>query len=123
MAHPYPLQSGDRSTNQSGRDASTAGDRRDQNIESVQSYDGHNSAPQGDTPRGPVYGIGDMAPSPFLCAPYPVVHMEGDTSGEGTQIHQIDIYAYGDSLDSTAPIRVRTVDNYELDSDFDGHKN
>lgn len=123
MAHNFPLQAGDVSSERGRRDASPAGDRREQNIESEQSVTGTNAAPQAGKPMYPLFPVGSLEPSSFLAAPFPVIKMEGDTSGEGTKIHEIDIYSYGDNWDSTAPIRVRTVDNYDLDSDFDGHKN
>ena len=123
MANKFPLQAGDRTPDFSGRDTSTAADRRSQEIADIHKFEGGNPAPSRTEPVGPLWKTGQVAPNGFLTAPFTPIHTEGDTSGEGTKCYEIDIYSYGDSIDPTAPTRSRTVDNYTLDSDFDGHLN
>lgn len=55
-------------------------------------------------------------------ASYEVVHDEGDTSGDGTKIHEINCEKYGDAFDPTAPMRVR-IAPWTMDTDNDGRKN
>jgi len=124
MANKYPLQAGDRAPDFSGRDASTAGDRRTQASPPVESFEGNQAAPSKHQPdAGPLWRPGQIAPEARNSAPFPCIHTEGDTSGTGTKVYEIDICSYGDTYDPTAPTRIRTVDNYELDSDYDGHLN
>jgi len=50
--------------------------------------------------------------------------MAGDTSGTGTEVHEIDFCEYGDSYDPTAPIRTRDVGSeWMVDTDNDGSRN
>jgi hypothetical protein len=121
MSDPHPLQAGDRSSNQSRTDSSTAADRRSQEVGSIHSEEGENRS--GMSPAPPMFKVGYLNPSGFLTPPYNPVFCEGDTSGEGTKCYEVDIDAYGDSYDPTAPIRVRQADQWSLDSDHDGHLN
>lgn len=123
MANRFPLQAGDVAPDFSGRDASPAGDRRPQDSAPVEPFNGNQAAPQAGSPVYPLFRDGYVEVSPFLKAPFAPVETAGDTTGEGTKVYEIDTCSYGDSLDPTAPMRIRPVDNYELDSDFDGHLN
>lgn len=106
-----------------GSDPSDA-DRRSQVTAPVSSVSGNNQAADKDEPvESQLYKVGYINPSSFLMAPYDPVYCEGDTSGTGTEIRELDIDTYGDDYDPTAPIRVRTADNWHLDSDHDGHLN
>ena len=124
MSNYYPLQPGDRSTTQSRTDSSSAADRRKQEVESVESKAGTNSAPGHDEPMYPLYKVGYLTPSEFLVAPFTPVLCEGDTSGEGTKCYEVDVDSYGDCYDSTAPARVRDVSGiWHMDTDHDGKVN
>jgi hypothetical protein len=124
MANRFPLQAGDVAPDFSGRDDSPAGDRRNQSVESVQSEEGTNRAPQHTEPVSPLWKCGQVAPISKHSAPFDPVHNEGDTSGDGTTIHSIDIYSYGDCYDPKSPTRVREVGSeWSVDTDFDGPVN
>lgn len=123
MAHKIPLQPGDSTQGQSGLyENSTAADRRPSQTGSG-SAPGENAAPSYGESETPLYRIGYLNPTAKHAPPYEAIYMEGDSSGAGTTIHEIDICSYGDAYDPTAPTRVRFVDNYSLDSDGDGHLN
>jgi hypothetical protein len=127
MANRFPLQRGDVAPDLSDYNASSEADRRSPDVTVVKSNPmyghGENMAPQKDSPEGRIWKVGQAAPNDFLTAPYPVIRMDGDNNGSPAEVHEIDIYSYGDAYDQTAPIRVRTVDNYNMDTDFDGHRN
>lgn len=117
MSHPYPLQPGDRSSDLSSRDSSLAGDRRPDSV------GGNNAAPSLTSPETPLWRAGQLAPVRHT-PPFAPIEMQGDTSGEGTEVRELDIYKYGDDYDPTAPMRVREVgSNWSVDTDFDGEKN
>jgi hypothetical protein len=117
MANRFPLQPADASSDLSDYSFSPEADRRSQQST------GANPAGDMDRPEGRLWKVGQAVPNDFLMAPFPVVHMDGDNNGSPAEVHEIDILKYGDCYDPTAPIRVRTVDNYKLDSDNDGHLN
>lgn len=124
----FPLQPGDRTQGQSGllSENSTDADRRATSQDGLANPPGENAAPghRDADNRAPLWKVGQVHPNPFLTAPYPVVNMQGDTSGTGTEIHEIDIYEYGDGYDPTAPVRSRDVSSeWLVDSDHDGSKN
>jgi hypothetical protein len=124
MSHKYPLQIGDVAPDFSGRDSSSAADRREQSVATVQSEEGTNRAPEPGSPVAPLWKVGQVHPISAHSAPYDPVYMEGDTSGDGTTIHAIDIYSYGDCHDPHAPTRVReTGSEWKVDTDFDGAVN
>lgn len=53
-----------------------------------------------------------------------VIYMEGDTSGMGTKVQEIDTCSYGDDYDPTSPLRVRDVTSkWKVDTDHDGEVN
>lgn len=122
MAHPYPLQPGDRTQGQSGLyESSPAADRRPDKS-GLANQPGEYAAPEYGAAETPLYKIGYLDRAKHA-PPYEVVNMAGDTSGTGTQEYEIDMCAYGDSLDPTAPMRIRAADDWTLDSDNDGHRN
>ena len=128
MSNPYPLQPGDRAPNYSGRDASQAGDQRPENQWDPNRADeghGRNAAPQFEEPNSsPLWKVGQLAPNAFLTAPYPHMDTEGDTSGAGTEVHEINTRQYGEDYDSTAPVRSRDVTAiWKMDTDNDGDPN
>lgn len=123
MANPKPLQPGDRSSEMGRTDSLLTGDRRSQDTAPVQSYEGNQASPQLDSPVSPLWKCGQVAPDKHT-APFDPIHMEGDTSGDGTTIHSIDVYSYGDCYDPKAPTRVREVGSeWSVDTDFDAKKN
>jgi hypothetical protein len=116
-----PLQAGDRLTTRgSSTDSSSAADRRSQVVGSVQSENGENRS--GGSPASPEFKVGYLG-NLLHRPPFDPVLCEGDTSGEGTKIYDIDVAAYGDSYDPTAPMRVRFADQWQMDSDHDGKLN
>lgn len=117
MANRFPLQSGDASTDLSDYSFSPEADRRSQQSTSM------NPAADLDHPEGRLWKVGQAVPNSFLSAPFAVIRMDGDANGSPTEAYELDMHKYGDCYDPTAPIRVRTVDNYHLDSDGDGHLN
>lgn len=122
MAHSYPLQPGDRSSEQGRTDSLLTGDRRSQDAAPVGSMTGNQVGPQFEAPMDPLWKCGQVAPISKHSAPFSPIEMEGDTSGDGTTIHAIDIYSYGDCHDPKAPTRVRTAD-WTVDTDYDGAEN
>lgn len=127
MANKFPLQDGDFAPDFSDYNASSEADRRSPDVTVVKSNPmrghGENMAADRNAPEGRLWKVGQVSPNSFLAAPFPVIEMDGDNNGNPAEVHEVDIYAYGDGYDPTAPMRVRTVDNYKLDSDFDGHLN
>ena len=124
MSNYDPLQAGDRlQVREPVRVEHTGADRRSQEVDTVQSEEGTNRAPSHGNHDGPMYKIGYIKMSPILEPPYNPVLCEGDTSGEGTQIYELDIDSYGDSYDPTAPMRVRQADQWTMDTDHDGKLN
>lgn len=132
MADPHPLQRGDVAPDVSDYNFSTEADRRSQDVASAKKIGSnyHGEYPSADQSRaegGRLWKVGQADRTPFLSAPYPVISMDGDNTGYPAEIHEIDIDAYGDAYDPTAPMRVRTVapaeNHWELDSDHDGHRN
>lgn len=124
MANYFPLQAGDRAGDYSESQSSTAADRRPTKQNNVQPEHGENRAPGFNSPEYPLFQVGNLAPSPFLSAPFPVVSTEGDTSGTGTTVHELDVLSYGDCYDPSAPTRVRDVANmWSVDTDSDGTNN
>jgi hypothetical protein len=124
MSRPYPLQNADRAPNYSERQASYAADRRedDQNLYS-EVQPGANAAPVAGAPQDLGWVPGQLPPVKHQ-APFEAVYMEGDTSGAGTVIHQIEIDQYGDDYDPTSPMRVKDVTSkWKFDSDHDGETN
>lgn len=122
MANKYPLQAGDITPDFSGRDSSPAADRRAQETASVQSNQGSNYASA--TPASVLWQPGQVAPVKHT-PPFDTIRMEGDTSGDGTEIFAIDIYSYGDCHDPKAPTRINDVTSEwaSVDTDFDGAEN
>lgn len=124
MANKYPLQAGDIAPDFSERETSPAADRRDQHAAPVSSYEGDQDAPSLTSSVAPLWKCGQVAPTSKNTPPFEPVHMEGDTSGDGTTIHSIDIYSYGDCYDPKSPTRVREVGSeWSVDTDFDGPVN
>lgn len=124
MANKFPLQAGDRTPDLSdsfinGPEA----DRREQDAPPVSAPMEQNAARSLEAPVTPLWRDGQLAPVRHM-APFDgvCVHTEGDTSGDGTTTHDVDIYSYGDCYDPTAPTRVRTKD-WVVDTDFDGSPN
>lgn len=132
MADRHPLQPGDVAPDLSDYNFSNEADRREQSTATArpaQTYY-HGEYPAADQSRpegGRLWKVGQATPNEFLSAPFPVISMDGDANGMPTQVHEIDICAYGDAYDPTAPMRVRTVASAEqhwgLDSDNDGKLN
>lgn len=121
MSNPYPLQNGDRSKDYSNTDSSQAADRRTNSTSPVSSEEGVNRAPQLTNAQYPLFRSGYVDPVRHT-PPYDAIHMEGDTSGEGTVIHEIDQRSYGDGYDPTSVERVR-IAPWSLDTDGDGRLN
>lgn len=124
MANFKPLQPGDRvQVSEPVSVNKDSADRRSQDVSSVQSYEGTNRDSAQSNFNGPLYKVGYIDMSPILKPPYNPILCEGDSTGEGTEIYEINIDSYGDSYDPTAPIRVRNADQWTLDSDNDGKLN
>lgn len=129
MARPYALQPGDAAPDLSDYNFSTEADRRPQETSPARSnpmhYHGEYPASDQSRPEGGrLYKVGQAAPNSFLSAPFPVIEMDGDNNGSPAEVREIDIYAYGDAYDPTAPIRTRDVGSeWKMDTDFDGVKN
>jgi hypothetical protein len=129
MANPKPLQRGDVAPDLSDYNFSNEADRRaDQTVTIVRSnpQNYHGEYPAADQSRaegGRLWKVGQATPNEFLSAPFPVIQMDGDATGYPAEVHEIDLDSYGDCYDPTAPMRVRTVTNYHLDSDHDGQLN
>lgn len=116
MADRHPLQAGDVAPDLSDYNFSNEADRRDQN------YHGYRpAADQARAESGRLWKVGQAMPN--LSAPFNVIRMDGDNNGQPTEVREIDMDAYGDCYDPTAPLKVRTVPNYHLDSDHDGFLN
>jgi hypothetical protein len=128
MADPHPLQPGDVAPDLSDYNFSNEADRRGQKATVVRSnpmnYHGdYPSADQSQAEGGRLWKCGQAMPNEFLSAPFNVIRMDGDNTGYPAEVREIDIDSYGDAYDPTSPMRVRTVDNYSLDSDHDGKLN
>lgn len=133
MADPHALQRGDVAPDLSDYTFSNEADRRaDQTVTVARSnpHNYHGEYPAADQARpeaGRLWRPGQAQPNAFLSAPFPTILMDGDNTGYPAEIHEIDINAYGDCYDPTAPMRVRTVapaeNHWDLDSDHDGHRN
>lgn len=123
MAHP--LQPGDVAPDLSDYNFSTEADRRPPVENSVKNVGSnyHGQYPASDQSRaegGRLWKVGQATPN--FSAPFDVIQMDGDNNGTPADIHEIDIYKYGDSYDPSAPMRVRTA-SWGMDTDFDGKKN
>ena len=128
MSDPHPLQRGDVAPDLSDYNFSNEADRRPGKTTSAHSstMNYHGEYPSADQSRpegGRLWKVGQATPNAFLSAPFPVISMDGDNTGYPAEVHEIDILSYGDAYDTTSPIRVRTADNYNLDSDNDGKLN
>ena len=129
MADPHPLQRGDVAPDLSDYNFSNEADRRADQVVYTPKPNPHNyhgqwpAADQARPEAGRLFRPGSAQPNDFLSAPFPTVLMDGDNNGQPAEIHEVDILAYGDCYDPTAPMRIRQVDNYNLDSDNDGHRN
>lgn len=128
MANRFPLQSGDVAPDLSDYNFSNEADRRaDQSATVVRSnpHDTHGEHMSGNQSQaeGRLWKVGQAMPNDFLSAPFPTIRMDGDNNGMPADVREIDILAYGDCYDPTAPMRIRTVPNYSLDSDNDGKLN
>lgn len=130
MADRHPLQSGDVTPDLSDYNFSNEADRRSQDVASAKSigsnYHGeYPAADQSQAEGGRLWKVGQAVPN--LQAPWDVIHMDGDNTGYPAEVHELDMNAYGDCYDPTAPMRVRTVapaeNHWGLDSDNDGHRN
>ena len=125
MSNRFPLQPADRSFDPSVNRGSTIADRRadDQNPYS-DDQPGANAAPSLGAPMDLRWTPGTLAPDPFHQAPFAPIYMEGDSSGDGTVVHEVDTCSYGDDYDPTSPMRVREVGrDWSLDTDRDGEVN
>lgn len=132
MANKYPLQAGDVAPDLSDYNFSTEADRREPGVaparSNPQNYHGEYPAADQSRPEGGrLWKVGQATPNEFLSAPFPTILMDGDNNGSPAEVHELDIYTYGDCYDPTTPIRVRQIapaeNHYNLDSDFDGHRN
>lgn len=133
MANRFPLQRGDVAPDLSDYNFSNEADRRaDQTVtvprSNPQNYHGEFPAADQSRPEaGRLFRPGSALPNEFLSAPFPVIMQDGDNTGYPAEVREIDIDAYGDCYDTTAPMRVRTVapaeSHWDLDSDHDGHRN
>lgn len=130
MANRYPLQPGDVAPDYSDSSSSTEADRRPQQATVVRanpmSYHGDFPAADQSQPEGGrLWKVGQA--SPTRSAPWDVIQMDGDNNGIPAEVHEIDIYSYGDAYDPTSPMRIRQVAPAEaawsFDSDMDGHRN
>jgi hypothetical protein len=128
MANRYPLQSGDVTPDLSDYNFSNEADRRaDQTVHAPRSnpHNYHGEYPANDQGRpegGRLWKVGQATPTQQ--APWPVILMDGDNNGNPAEIHEVDVNAYGDCYDPTAPMRTRDVSSeWTLDSDHDGQKN
>jgi len=124
MSNRYPLQDGDRSFDASVNRGSTVADRRaDDPNPYTDEPPGGNAAPSSGSAVDLSWKVGQLAPAKHT-PPYSAIYMEGDTSGDGTAVHEVDICQYGDDYDPTAPMRVREVGrDWAFDSDQDGKVN
>jgi hypothetical protein len=130
MARPYALQPGDVAPDLSDYNFSNEADRRPQetvveNSSAPMHYHGQYPAADQSRPEGGrLWKVGQAQPNEFLSAPYPVIAMNGNGTDTADEVHEVDIYKYGDSYDPTSPMRVRDVGSeWQLDSDFDGRRN
>jgi len=131
MANRFPLQAGDVAPDYSDNRFDSGADRRAPEVTIAQSNpqysQGENMTPDQDRPEGRLWKVGQAEPESRHSAPFPVIMMDGDNNGYPAEVHEIDIYSYGDAYDPTAPMRVRSVappeNHWELDSDRDGHRN
>ena len=117
MAHPYPLQSGDRAPNFSGSDSSKAADRRmDDDNPSTENQPGANAAPSYGAPEALEWRAGQPPPVAWQRAPFAV------TSSNDAPVDtiEIDCSIYGDAYDPNAPLRVRQDNEWNFDPDHDG---
>jgi hypothetical protein len=127
MADRHPLQRGDVAPDLSDYNFSNEADRRaDQTVTVPRSnpHNYHGEYPANDQSRpegGRLWKVGQAQPN--FAAPWPTILMDGDNTGYPAEVHELDIDSYGDCYDPTAPMRVRTVTNYHLDSDHDGNLN
>ncbi len=129
MTDKHPLQAGDMAPDLSDYNFSNEADRREQHADSRplgQNYHGqYPAADQAQAEAGRKFKVGQATPN--MQAPWPVISMDGDNNGMPAEVHEIDICAYGDAYDPTAPLRVRTVapseNHWSMDTDNDGHRN
>jgi hypothetical protein len=129
MARPYALQPGDVAPDLSDYNFSNEADRRQPEVTVARSnpMHYHGEYPAADQARpegGRLWKVGQAQPNEFLSAPFPVIEMDGDNNGTPAEVHEVDIYTYGDAYDPTAPARVRDVSSeWHMDTDFDGKRN
>lgn len=128
MADRHPLQPGDITPDLSDYNFSNEADRREQVAHVGMANPQRKHGPfmaddQSQAAAGRLWKVGQAAPEDFLSAPFQVIMMDGDNNGNPAVVTEIDLDKYGDCYDPTAPMRIRTVDNYSLDSDHDGHLN
>jgi len=124
MSNRFPLQDADRSFDPSVTRSSNAADRReDAQNAYTDEQPGANAAASSGSSMDLSWQPGSLAPVKHQ-PPYAPIYMEGDTSGDGTVVHEVDICSYGDDYDPTAPMRVREVGSkWKFDSDHDGEVN
>jgi hypothetical protein len=125
MANRHPLQPGDVAPDLSDYSFSNEADRRSQETMTARSnpMHYHGEYPAADQARpegGRLWKVGQAVPN--FSAPFSVIEMDGDNNGQPAEVHEIDIYSYGDGYDPTAPMRVRTAP-WSMDTDNDGKKN
>lgn len=119
MSHRFPLQAGDVAPDFSGRDSSTAADRRpDRENPSTENQPGANAAPSGTSPVGGLWVPGQPAPNSFLSAPFDPIYTD---EGANDEVKEIDCSQYGDAFDPEAPLRVMIDTRWNFDPDGDGN--
>lgn len=124
------LQRGDVAPDLSDYNFSNEADRRPGVVTSAKSnpqgVHGEHAANDQGHAEGRLWKVGQAVPNDFLSNPG-VIFMDGDNNGSPAEVREIDLDAYGDCYDPTAPLRVRTVapseSHWDLDSDHDGHRN
>lgn len=122
---PTALQPGDRSPSYSQSYSNNAADRRSNGPAQYMGgdYDDPNLRPEASAspalvaPAPPAWVPGQLPPS---CT-YSVEHCPPEYGRDGEdQVRDINLDMYGDCLDQKYPLRVRVVNDWKFDPDFDG---